>query len=240
MKSFIDFHTHILPGIDDGSNSVEESLAMIRAEIAHGVDTVFLTPHFYAQNQYPQQFLDLRLQAMEQLQSVIMDEEVIPDFVLGAEVMYYHGMSSWEALPQLALGNTRYILVELPGNGLSESVFDELESIYTDRGMIPIIAHIERYFQPLTTRKLLDRLDKLPVLLQMNGNYILDRHTRKHALNLLKQGRVHLIGSDCHGLHWRKPCLDQVVKVINDQLDDSTIQNLFLIGNKVLRGELLM
>lgn len=240
MNNIIDFHTHILPAIDDGSNSVAESIEMIRAEAAHGVDTIFLTPHFYAQEQYPQQFLAQRSLAMEQLQSAMRDEPIIPNFVLGAEVMYYQGMSRWEALPLLSLGNTKYILIELPENYLSESVFDELETIYSDRGLIPIIAHVERCFQPLSTRKLLDRLERIPVLLQMNGSYVLDRHTRKHALKLLKQGRVHLIGSDCHGIVWRKPCMDQVIQIINDNLDHTTIQGLRLVGQKILRGEPLM
>lgn len=237
METMIDFHTHILPGIDDGSHNIEESLEMIRQEMSQSVDTIFLTPHFYAQEQYPDQFLKRRDQAMERLQNAIPRGETVPTFVLGAEVMYYPGMSKWEQLPQLALGETGYILVEMPGNRVTGGVLRELEEIYTQRNLIPILAHVERYFQPLRIRELMDELAELPVLLQINGSYLIDRHTRKHATSLLKQGRVQLIGSDCHSCDWRKPCMDQVLKILNTFLDDKTLHNLSTVGQTVLNGD---
>lgn len=235
----IDFHTHILPDIDDGSSGVEESIEMIRSEMDQGVDTIFLTPHFCALNQYPEQFLARRSHAIELLSAALSKESTIPKLVFGAEVMYSRGMSKWDELPQLALGDTGYILIEMQGRKLPETVFNELASIYSERKLIPIIAHIERCFQPFHTRKLLNRLEKMPVLLQMNGSYITDRHTRKHALNLLKQRKVHLIGSDCHSSTWRKPAMDQVESILKDSLDDSTLQYLSFIGQKVVSGEKL-
>lgn len=237
METMIDFHTHILPGIDDGSHSVEESLEMLRLEMSQGVDTIFLTPHFYAQEQYPEQFLKRRERAMEQLQNAIPYDEAVPNFVLGAEVMYYPGMSKWEQLPRLALGQTGYILIEMPGNRVPGGAMRELEEIYMQRNLIPILAHVERYFQPLRIRELMDQLEDLPVLLQLNGTYLIDRHTRKHAISLLKQGRVQLIGSDCHSLDWRKPCMDNVRKILDESLDDRTLQTLSMVGQIVLRGD---
>jgi protein-tyrosine phosphatase len=233
----IDFHTHILPDIDDGSSSVEESIEMIRSEVNQGVDTIFLTPHFSALTQYPEQFLARRSHAMETLNAALSKESSIPNFVLGAEIMYSRGMSKWDELPQLALGDTGYILIEMQGTKWSESVFNELVSIYSERKLIPVVAHIERCFRPFHIRELLARLEKMPVLLQMNGSYITDRHTRKHALNLLKHRKVHLLGSDCHSSTWRKPAMDQVNDILMNSLDDSTLQYLSLIGQKVASGE---
>ena len=232
----IDFHTHILPEVDDGSSSVEESIEMIRSEVDHGVDTIFLTPHFCALNQYPEQFLARRTHAKELLDEALAKESTTPKLILGAEILYCRGMSKWDELPQLAIGDTGYILIEMQGSKFPETVFNELAFIYSQRKLVPIIAHIERCFRPFYTRKLLERLEKMPVLLQMNGSYIIDQHTRKHAIRLLKERKVHLIGSDCHSSTWRKPAMDQVNRILNDSLDESTLQYLSYIGQKVVSG----
>ena len=112
----------------------------------------------------------------------------------------------------------------------------EVESIYTERGLIPILAHVERYLQPIHAKELLRQLDELPCLLQINASYIIDRHTKKTALNFLKQGRVQLIGSDCHSSAWRKPSMDQVFDILNESLDSSVLDQLSMIGQAILNG----
>ena len=236
MQSRIDFHTHILPGVDDGSHSVDESIEMIRMEMSQGVDVICLTPHFLAQEQYPKQFLQKRDQAMDFLQERLKQEGIDIQLVSGAEVMYCPGMSRWEQLPQLALGETKYILIEFPGDRLTDSILHEIESIYTERGLIPILVHIERYLQPMRMKEQMRQLEGLPCLLQINASYIIDRHTRKTALNFLKQGRVQLIGSDCHSSTWRKPTMGQVFDILNDSLNTSVIDQLSMIGRAVING----
>ena len=237
MQSRIDFHTHILPEIDDGSCSFEESVEMIRMEISHGVDTICLTPHFIAQEQYPEQFLQKRDQSLVCLKEQLKQENLDIRLISGAEVMYYPGMSRWEQLPHLTLGNTKYILIEFPGDRLTDSMLREIESIYTDRGLIPIIAHVERYLQAMHVKEQLRQLEQLPCLLQINTSYVIDRHTKKSALNLLKQGRVQLVGSDCHSSTWRKPSMDQVFDILNENLDSSFLDQLSAIGQAVLNGQ---
>ena len=236
MHSRIDFHTHILPAIDDGSCSVDESIEMILMEKSQGVDVICLTPHFLAQEQYPEQFLQKRDQSLAILQERLKQESIEVQLVSGAEVMYYPGMSRWEQLPQLTLGSSQYVLIEFPGNRLTDSMLLEVESIYTERELIPILAHVERYLQPIHAKELLRRLDELPCLLQINASYIIDRHTKKTALNFLKQGRVQLIGSDCHSSTWRKPTMDQVFDILNESLDSSVLDQLSMIGQAILNG----
>lgn len=236
MLSRIDFHTHILPEIDDGSCSVDESIEMILMEKSQGIDAICLTPHFLAQEQYPEQFLQKRDQSLAILQERLKQESIEVQLVSGAEVMYYPGMSRWEQLPQLTLGSSQYVLIEFPGNRLTDSMLLEVESIYTERELIPILAHVERYLQPIHAKELLRRLDELPCLLQINASYIIDRHTKKTALNFLKQGRVQLIGSDCHSSTWRKPTMDQVFDILNESLDSSVLDQLSMIGQAILNG----
>lgn len=237
MQNRIDFHTHILPEIDDGSGSIGESVEMVRMEISHGVDTICLTPHFIAQEQYPEQFLQKRDQSLVCLKEQLKEENLDIRLISGAEVMYYPGMSRWEQLPHLTLGNTKYILIEFPGDRLTDSMLREIESIYTDRGLIPIIAHVERYLQAMHVKEQLRQLEQLPCLLQINASYVIDRHTKKSALNLLKQGSVQLVGSDCHSSTWRKPSMDQVFDILNENLDSSFLDQLSAIGQAVLNGQ---
>ena len=102
----VDFHTHILPGIDDGSSSVEESLAMLQMEKEQGASLVVATPHFYPQNDRPEKFLQRRKAAFEQLTEKISPDDKLPQIILGAEVYYFKGIGQWEGLRDFAIENT--------------------------------------------------------------------------------------------------------------------------------------
>ena len=95
----IDFHSHILPGIDDGSKSVEMSLQMLRLLKAQGIDTVAATSHFYATQRSPQRFLFRRQEAWDKLRTAL--DADAPRILLGAEVLYFPGISHMEELPEL-------------------------------------------------------------------------------------------------------------------------------------------
>ena len=108
----IDFHSHILPGIDDGSKDVAESLAMLSALKEQGVDTVVATPHFYANHHSVEEFLRRRQKAMDRLSAEL--SEGAPTIVLGAEVRYYEGISHLQNLESLCIGDSKLLLLEMP------------------------------------------------------------------------------------------------------------------------------
>jgi len=211
-----DFHTHILPGMDDGSRSVEESVEMLRREAAQGIRQVVLTPHFYPNRDSFQDFLKRQEHAFASLQEATAKMEGIPRMFLGAEVYFYPGMSHSEQLRQLAIRGMDSILIEMPFAPWTERVYQELENVYTRQGLLPIIAHIDRYIRPFRTFGIPDKLAELPVLVQANSSFFLDRRSRGLALKLLKRERIHLLGSDCHGLEHRPPnlasCMDMIRK----------------------------
>lgn len=93
----IDFHTHILPGIDDGAKSLEESLSLLKMEQEQGVDTIVLTPHYFHERQSLDAFLQQRNTAYEQLRHAAEREKISINFHLGAEVRLAHG---WRAKRQ--------------------------------------------------------------------------------------------------------------------------------------------
>lgn len=209
-----DVHSHILPGIDDGSANPEESAAMLAQLKAQNVSWVAATPHFYPSQDRPERFLARRAEAAERLESYLGEKVSDLPIILGAEVHYYPGMSESEVLRQLTLGSSHYILVEMPQSPWTERMYRELAMIREKQGLTPVIAHVDRYIQPLRDHGIPKRLESLPVLVQANASFFLRRSTRSMALRMLKKGQIHLLGSDCHNMTNRPPRLGEAEEVI--------------------------
>ena len=209
-----DFHTHILPGIDDGSRSVEQSVQMLRMEAAQGIRRVVATPHFYPQLDTPERFLQRRAQARQQLCAAMARERGLPQLSVGAEIHYFHGISQSGAVKALTIDGTRCLLIEMPPPPWSEAMYRELEDLAVKRGYIPIVAHVDRYIGRFRTFGIPGQLAELPVLVQANAEFFLERATAAMALRMLKKEQIHLLGSDCHNVSTRKPELGSAMDVI--------------------------
>ena len=226
MFSVIDFHSHILPGIDDGSASVKESIAMLKMEARQGIKKVVASPHFYAQNDSPERFLHRRAQAEARLREAMLDYEGLPELEIGAEVYFFRGISDSEFLERLTIKGNRCILMENPMPVWSESIYSEINSIYYDRGIVPIIAHVDRYISRFRTYGIPERLAEMPVLVQANASFFLHPSTKGMALRMLREGKIHLLGSDCHNLDSRKPNLGEAVELISHRLGGGIIRQI--------------
>lgn len=230
----IDFHSHVLPGIDDGSASLEESLALLRMEAEQGIGHVVATPHFYAHYDSPERFLARRAEAEARLREAMAKEPGLPRLSVGAEVYFFRGISSCEDLPRLTIGGSRFLLVEMPQPPWTDSMFRELEEIYNRQGLVPVLAHIDRYIRPLKTYGIPGRLEKLPVLIQANGEFFLTASTRRMALAMLKKDRIHLLGSDCHNLRSRKPNLGETLELIRRKAGQEALNRIRDYGRDIL------
>lgn len=221
-----DFHSHILPCVDDGSASVEESLAMLRLEAEQGVKHVVATPHFYPRYDTPEQFLARREQAMAQLREAMAAEPGLPEITLGAEVYFFRGMSESDVLSQLTFGQKRCILIEMPFGSWTTEMYRELEELRTRRGFLPIVAHVDRYIRPFHTHGIPQRLAELPVLVQANTEFFLDRRTSAMAMRMLKADAIQLLGTDCHNLTSRRPDMAQALEKIQKKLGPCVMERL--------------
>lgn len=237
MASVIDFHTHILPGIDDGSRSSEESVAMLQMEAEQGIQHVVLTPHFYAEKDSLPRFLERRNRAFERLRAAMGGQEGLPELSLGAEVRIFEGLGSTESLHDLTISGTECILIEMPMPPWSEGLLKELERIRHKRGLVPIIAHIDRYITPWRTKGIPETFASLPVLVQASGSFFTNRSTKKLALKLLRENQIHLLGSDCHNLHTRVPNLGEALAVIEEKLGVSRVLKINSLESRLLAGE---
>ena len=226
MKPVIDFHSHILPGIDDGSRNIQESLEMLRKEAEHGVRYVVATPHFYGNHDSLERFLYRRADAVTKLKEAMAGQENLPRLIIGAEVYYFPGISESDALPELTIGSRKAVLVEMPHGPWTQVMYQELEDIYSRRGIIPIVAHVDRYISPLQTHRIPQRLEELPVMVQANAEFFLNRTTAGMALRMLKKGQIHLLGTDCHNMKSRMPNLEPALRLIEERLGSGAIDHI--------------
>ena len=227
----IDFHSHILPCMDDGSASVQESVALLSLLREQGVTRVFLTPHFDPMRDTPASFLTRRGASLERLSPFLSDAH--PSVSLGAEVVYFPGISRMEALSELRLAGTRLLLLEMPMCPWSESTVRELMELARVDGIRVLLAHVERYLD-LQSPAVIAELLSLGILMQVNASFFLRLRTRRRALRLLRSGHVHLLGSDTHNLSSRPPRIADAISVIERRLGKEHVERLRLRGESLL------
>lgn len=189
---YVDFHSHILPCADHGSESLEMSLAQLHNALKAGVDTIVATPHFYANEDTVEQFLLRREKAYNELVSA---GTYGIDIVKAAEVRLVTGIETLDGLEKLCIEGTNYILIEFPNEPWPCGILDSVAEIVRVRRLRPICAHIDRYSH-LGREKIL----RLNVDVQINASAFLDsRRYRKYYLSLVADDSVHVLGSDTHG-----------------------------------------
>lgn len=218
----IDFHTHILPAIDDGSSSVEESLEMLHLSYREGVRKIVATPHFYAHKESPKNFLERRNKSWRLLSPLLPRDT--PNVYLGAEVYYYTGISNTKELIQLCIGGGNTLLLEMPFHRWTERMVDEVIDIAQNEDITILLAHIDRYLDSQTSETW-DTLAENGVLFQMNASAFLGGwFSRRRAFKLLRDGKIAALGSDCHNTTNRKPNLSDAVDVIEKKLGQEPVR----------------
>ena len=227
----IDFHSHVLPGIDDGSRSPDMSRRMLEEAVRQGVNVMVATPHFYGDSDRIERFQKRREAAGEMV--LPMARELGIEVVLGAEVAYFDNMSQAEGLDRLTLGDSRIMLVEMPFRQWSRREIQELERLLHD-GYQLILAHLERYLGFQKDKSILESIWKQPILIQLNAESLLGFWNGQKAVKLFKEGRAHLLGSDCHNLTSRPPNLAEGRAVIEKKLGRGKLVQIDRLGEKLL------
>ncbi len=211
----IDFHTHILPGIDDGSKNVEQSLQMLRMEARQGITEVIATSHYYPDEGSPRKYLQRRERAWQQLASQLTED--MPRVRLGAEVQYFEGICRVEELETLRIQGSELLLLEMPTKVWSNRMLDDIVELNSRPEMQVVLAHIDRYAQWLP-KGLVGELVDAGVLIQANASAFGDFFSAMKAKKMLNQGQLHFFGSDCHSTEHRRPNWDKVSPKLLAQL----------------------
>jgi len=221
-----DLHTHILPGMDDGAKDVDMSLEMLRMERDQGVNTVVLTPHFYRDRERMDHFLQRRKVSGQMLMELLVnlpeeERNSLPSLIMGAEVAWVPNLSECCGLERLCIGNSRYLLLELPFTPWNSQMFNELYNMMGRTGITPIISHIERY-RNIQKKEYLAEVLNFGVPTQISADSLLHTLRRSSGLKMLRERQVQCLASDCHNTTIRPPNLGPALQVVRQKLGEET------------------
>jgi protein-tyrosine phosphatase len=225
--SFVDIHCHLVPDIDDGAKSLEESLTMAEMAVADGIQTIVVTPHqngSYAHNRGD----DIR-RRVEQLQEQL-DHHQIPLTILpGADVRIDDGMiRALQDGDVLTLGDHgRHVLLELPHELYFplEPVLDELSSI----NLVGVLSHPERNQGILKQPSIIEPLVEYGCLMQITAGSLMGtcgQPSQEMSEWMLKRGLVHFISTDAHGPKARRPLIRRAYEYTAELIDVETANAL--------------
>ena len=208
----IDFHTHILPAIDDGARNPACSLEMLKASFAQGVEYIIATPHFYGNRDRLDNFLNRRKEAADIVTQMLREDDSLPGMRLGAEVAYFPGISRAEGMESLCIEGTRTLMLEMPFTIWNTRIIDEVFALAYDRKFTVVLAHVERFLGFPGQRDKLDILSEIPIYLQINADSLQEeklfkRNRSRELISWFETGKASLMGSDCHNMTDRSPNL---------------------------------
>ncbi len=186
----IDFHAHILPSVDHGSSGLETSVSQLALADKYGVKTIVCTSHFYPYRESVMEFVTRRGKGFDVL---CENNNTNVNLIKGAEVMLTMDLADIEEIEQLCIQNTKYMLVEMPDMINSTWIYDVLLRL-RDRGISPIIAHLDRY-----PKSVQENLLDMDLKIQVNAAAFSNFKKRREMTSLVHTGLVHVLGSDIHG-----------------------------------------
>ncbi len=218
----LDLHAHLLPDMDDGSDSVQTTQKMLELLKKQGVTQVVASSHFYAAVDTPEDFLRRRKESLASIEGLMDVPEIIP----GAEVAYFDGMGQCQALKDLTIGNTNLILVEMPFYEWTERMIAELVKLKSYLGLQPVLAHIERYRGKKQLPKFLEQLVSERIAMQCNTVALLQADVRRWIVRMMKKGNVHFLGTDTHNLTTRAPVYGEAVAILQKKLPPEIVAEL--------------
>lgn len=225
---YYDIHAHILPGIDDGARTLEESIQMAEIAYEQGVRHMIATPHYYPG----------RMNVARSLVNQVYEETKqafatnLPDMTLslGNEVYAREGMM--EALKSgeaISLAGSRYVLVEFDYSTdfgkMKKNIVDLLQYSYR-----PIIAHVERYDLFHKQWSAIEEVLNMGCLLQVNVSTLSGTFFQKETQlvkKLLKNQMVHFVASDCHGSDYRMPVMRPIQDKLFDRYDQDYMDAIY-------------
>ena len=239
---YIDFHTHFLPGIDDGAESIEKSYSMLKKMADEGVDVVFATPHCLLSREEERCFIDRRNAAFDKIKTYI--EEITPDFKVpemrrGAEIRVSREMPPLEFPDELVLEGTDLMLFELPYGRYSTAYGENIYNLSLKAKVTPVIAHIERYFELYSDYDYSDIFSIPNVICQISTDFMKDKKIAKFTSNIIRSEIPLIFGSDCHNMDSRPPYMASAFSKINKfcskyKISEQTMVELFEFNKRLI------
>lgn len=221
----IDIHTHVLPGLDDGSRSLEQSLAMLRVAAACGTTDLVATPHANLDFRFdPEQVLE-KLAGLEKAAGGAVRLHRGCDFHF-----YYDNIQDALAHPsKYAINGKSYLLVEFPDLMVAQGTADIFARL-REAGLIPIVTHPERNYLLHSRLAELEQWVEDGALVQVTAQSLFGRfgaEPRAFARKLIERGLAHFVASDAHDAEDRPPRLDEAYRFVARQYGEPRAELLF-------------
>lgn len=239
----IDLHAHILPGVDDGARTWDESLDMCRMAYDDGIHTMVMTSHYQESGmQVNGDTVKILTQELrDRLDKANLDITVVP----GNEILAHPAlMETVKKKKALTYGDDScFLLLELPVHGLAIEQIKNLVFSITLGGITPILAHPERNMMFQRKPGLLNQVVGMGVYSQITAQSLNGHHGEEaQALSLewFRTGLAHFLSTDAHNMHNRKPVMSQAFKILENELPPgqmAQIRDEFPLA--VLKGQTL-
>ena len=231
-----DIHAHVLHRFDDGPNSLDKSVELLKSCRDAGITRIAATSHYYSSHMPYEEFEDRRRRRIDELRSVLENNGIPIELVPAAEVHMTEILLNLKSVKSLCYGDTDKILLEIPH---SEKDFEKqyalIDRIMSYYNVIPVIAHIERYSFLMSNEINVDRLRDMGCFIQIDtqaivkGSWLL----KNKVLRLIRNGKVDFVASDCHGTD-RPQNLKTAYEFIEKKLGKQTVELLKDNAQKLL------
>ena len=224
----IDIHNHILPGIDDGSMSIEESLDIAGIAMDNYITDIICTPHYkqYLDSAGPEKVKEL----VKELQKKLDENSISIRLYPGNEIMYYERMGDKGEF--LSMNSSDYLLVEFDPDVSFNKLLNKTINL-TRNGYNVILAHTERYFCLLEDMDNVCKLTDEGILIQVNSNSVVRKENRKifrFVDKLLKNKYVDFVATDAHDTDYRKPNMKACAEYLYQNFDKEYVDEILYLN----------
>ena len=209
-----------MPCVDDGAKNLEDSVNLLKMMKKSGISSVIATSHFYPMDVNYDNYIEVTRSAFNELKNAIKDKK-LPNVYLGCEMLYYRGIGNSDVLGELCLNKSKYLLLELSQLHIDEIMFEDLLNLKNNKGIIPIIAHLERVSEAKNFKKFLKFLKENNIPVQINAASVFVRPYKRVIKTILDSGLFCVLATDTHSVVERPPLMKEAYSFIRDNFGAS-------------------
>ena len=212
----IDFHAHIHPGADHGCRDTDTARSQLELARESGVGAVVTVSHYYPMRDSIDGYLARRERGREALRRLTKQDGTLPRVFFGTEVTLCHGLEKMPRMGSLTVEGTDLLLVEMPYDRWDAALLDTLDMIRAERGLIPLLAHVDRYNADETEALLADGY-----MGQLNLEGLSGIFGRRRLTKWAEKGYISALGSDIHGVSVGYRHLKKAKSALGSELFDA-------------------
>lgn len=231
----IDIHCHILPEVDDGSRSLNESIEMAMIAKEQGITKIVNTSHYHPDFRYKKG--EELLKELEDFNNVLKENMIDIEVLIGNEIYYTKDLiKEIDELDFYTLNNSRYILIELPPTNFPKDLCNIVYEL-KEKNYIPVFAHVERYREVQENPELIYEVINAGAIIQVNSHSILGKsgkELQKICNTLLNRNMVHVVGTDAHSSKRRTPIFLDAYKYVSEKYSKEMADDLFIKNNNAI------